>query len=389
MTKTTAYYLAFISLGITSASLGPTLPGLADQTHTHLEEIGNLFIARSLGYVGGSLLGGRLYDRWLGHPIMALSVFLIAAMFMGVPFLTHLWLLMLILFLVGVGEGVMDVGGNTLIVWLHGREVGPYMNGLHLFFGVGAFIAPMIVAQALSWSGNIQAAYWAFGLIVLGVAFIFAFLPSPPIRHTDPTQVEGGQMNYLLVGMITLFFFLYVGIEITMGGWISTYALETKLTNEVNAPLLASAFWAAFTFGRLVAIPLAFRLRPRVILMSDLLGTLISLVILLMFPHSLVAVSLASMLLGFSVASIFPTMLAFAERRVNITANITSIFFFGASLGTMCLPALMGRIINYFGPMALFWTILADLLLAIVLFIALMRYTDKTYPTPSEGQKTA
>jgi len=269
------------------------------------------------------------------------------------------------------------VGGNTLIVWLHEREVGPYMNGLHLFFGVGALTAPMIVAQALNWTGDIKGAYWTFGLMVLTVSVILAFLPSPPIRHAESQDTPEGQINYILVGLLTAFFFLYTGVEITMGGWISTYVLKLNLTSEVNAPLMASAFWGAFTFGRLIAIPLAFRLRPRVILMSDLLGSLVSLIILLLWPTSLSAVIFATMLLGLSVASMFPTLLAFAERRIHITAQITSIFFFGASVGSMCLPALMGRIIEHFGPMALFWTILADLLLAITVFIALIRYSDK------------
>ena len=35
---------------------------------------------------------------------------------------------------------------NPLLVWVHGDEVGPAMNGLHFFFGVGAFLSPIIIA---------------------------------------------------------------------------------------------------------------------------------------------------------------------------------------------------------------------------------------------------
>ena len=52
-------------------SLGPTLPGLAEQTHTALGAISLLFTAHALGYMLGSFLGGRLYDRIPGHPVMA------------------------------------------------------------------------------------------------------------------------------------------------------------------------------------------------------------------------------------------------------------------------------------------------------------------------------
>ena len=74
MSKTAAYYLAFVALGLASASLGPTLPGLAENTQTHLREISFLFTARSLGYLLGSFSGGRFYDRKPGHPVMGLML---------------------------------------------------------------------------------------------------------------------------------------------------------------------------------------------------------------------------------------------------------------------------------------------------------------------------
>ena len=54
---TIGYYAAFVALGLASASLGPTLPGLALHTQSRLAQISSLFAARSLGYLVGSLLG--------------------------------------------------------------------------------------------------------------------------------------------------------------------------------------------------------------------------------------------------------------------------------------------------------------------------------------------
>jgi len=44
--KTAGYYAAFIALGSVSASLGPTLPGLAQNTGSPLAHISLLFAAR-------------------------------------------------------------------------------------------------------------------------------------------------------------------------------------------------------------------------------------------------------------------------------------------------------------------------------------------------------
>ncbi len=69
--QTAGYYAAFVALGLIGALLGPTLTSLAQHTRVGLDQISILFTGRSLGYLVGSLLGGRLYDRRPGNPLMA------------------------------------------------------------------------------------------------------------------------------------------------------------------------------------------------------------------------------------------------------------------------------------------------------------------------------
>jgi MFS transporter, FHS family, Na+ dependent glucose transporter 1 len=142
--KTVGYYLAFIVLGLIMSSLGPTLIGLAAHTRTQISEISFLFTATSLGYLLGSLLGGRIYDRAPGHPLLVVVLLGTAVTMALVPLIPWLWLLMLLMVVLGIGQGFLDVGCNTLLVWVHRDKVAPFMNGLHFFFGVGAFIAPLL-----------------------------------------------------------------------------------------------------------------------------------------------------------------------------------------------------------------------------------------------------
>src|SRR5215203_230517 len=142
--QTFTYYLAFIALGMTTASLGPTLLGLSEQTGSALSQISFLFTARSSGYLTGSFIGGRLFDRLPGHRTMALALVVIAVALASVPVVPLLWILIGIMLVVGFCEALVDVGANTLIVWVHRDGVAPYMNGLHLFFAIGALLAPLV-----------------------------------------------------------------------------------------------------------------------------------------------------------------------------------------------------------------------------------------------------
>ena len=115
--------MSFVGLGLVGAVLGPTLPALAELTRTSISQISILFVARSVGYLGGSILGGNLFDRIPGHPLMALTLIGLGISLLFTPQVSLLWILIGIIFITGLSQGVVDVGGNTFIVWLHGKNV--------------------------------------------------------------------------------------------------------------------------------------------------------------------------------------------------------------------------------------------------------------------------
>ena len=371
VSKTVAYYAAFIALGLTAASLGPTLSGLAQHTQTHLNEISFLFSARSLGYLIGSLISGRLYDRVPGHMVMGGVLVVMAALLALLPVMPLVWLLIAVMLVLGMAEGGVDVGGNTLLVWVHRGQVGPFMNGLHFFFGVGAFLAPIIIAQAVLMSGDITWAYWALAVLVLPAAVRVLRLPSP-VPEASSQEGVTGRVSVLLVILIALFLFLYVGAEVGFGGWIFTYTTASRLSSQAVAYYLTSAFWGALTVGRLLAIPIATRLRPRSVLLIDLIGCLISIGVILLWPGAIAAVWVGTLGAGLAMASIFPTTISLAESRLAITGQVTSWFFVGASLGGMSVPWLIGQLFEPVGPQVAIWIIMTDLMMAVGIFVVLM-----------------
>jgi fucose permease len=374
--KTIAYYAAFVALGLIGVSLGPTLPGLAQHTKTRLSEISFLFTARSLGYLLGSFQGGRLYDRVAGHPLMAAVLTIMALVMVLVPLMSVLWLLAALLLILGMAEGALDVGGNTLLVWVHRHRVGPFMNGLHFFFGVGAFISPVIIAHMVAASGDINWAYWVLATTALPVIVWLSFIPSPAVKiSSQDGPVE--RVNNGLVALIALFFLLLVGAEASFGGWIFTYALALGLGDKTSAAYLTSAFWGALTLGRLAAIPISARFEPIPILMGDLAGCLVSVVVILLWPDSIVATWLGTLGFGFSMASAFPTLLSLAQSRMTITGRVTGWFFVGSSAGGMSLPWLIGQVFESVGPKSTMFVIMADLVVAMAIFALLVFYSAR------------
>lgn len=384
---TSAYYLAFVSLGLTGAVLGPTLPGLANQTETSLGETSLLFTAMAVGYLAGSLLSGRLYDGIPGNPLMAAGLMVMATTLAVTPLLPQLWLLVPVIALLGAAQGTVDVGGNALLVWVHGARVGPFMSGLHFFWGLGALLSPIVVGVALSSVGKTAPAFWALALLLLPAAAGLLRLSSPQAPGAAKSQKETGETGRaisesgfrtgMVVLMVTLLLFLFVGVESGYGGWIYSYTLALNIGSTSAAIYLTTVFWGSLTLGRLLAIPIAGRVRPRWILLVDAAGCLTSVGILLLWPRSTLATWTATIGMGLFMASVFPTAVTLAGRRIEISGRIAGWFLVGASVGGMTLPFLMGQLFDSISPQSAMVLLAAYLVLALVVLLSLLFYGER------------
>jgi MFS transporter, FHS family, Na+ dependent glucose transporter 1 len=377
ISTTIGYFLAFIALGLAASILGPTLPGLAQHTATSLASISILFSARSLGYLVGASQGGRLYDRLPGHTLLAMMICLIALNLALAPLISMLWLLIAIIFLLGTAEGNLDVGCNTLIVWVHGDKVSPFMNSLHFFFGLGAFVSPIILARLLENQNDISLAYWILALACLPALIWIVRNPSP--QHpaiADENHVPKSDLS--LAFLISVFFFFYVGAEVAFAGWIFSYITAIRIGTAAMAAYLTSGFWGTYTLGRLISIPLATRVRPLPILVIDMAGCLASIGLILLFKTSALAIWIGTLGVGLSMASIFPTTLTLAGSRMTISGKVTGWFFIGSSLGGMTLPWLIGQLFQGIGPWTTMVALMIDLIIMVIVFSFLFFYSHRT-----------
>lgn len=377
MAQTLTYYASFIALGLTSASLGPTLLGLSEQTGSDLGQISYLFTARSSGYLFGSFIGGRLFDRLPAHRTMAVALIVIALLLAAVPEIPLLVLLVVAFLAVGFMEAVVDVGSNTLIVWVHRERVGPFMNALHMFFALGGFLALIIIAQVILITGSFKWSYWLLAILLVPVILRFLPLPNPQpiVSHQERASARP---NVVLLVLLAAFFLTVAAAESSFAGWIFTYAVKTHLADEPTAAYANAAYWGAFTVFRLVSIPLATRLRPRTIIIADMLLAFTGIASMFLFSSSSLALWVGTILFGFGIASAFPTLLTFAGRHMKITGAVTGWFFVGASLGNMTIPWIIGQLFDRVGAVSVLWVIGGVVTAGLVVFFLVLLYLRAT-----------
>ena len=380
--KITLYYSLLAYLGMASAVFGPSLLKLVEQTNSSLSQMSYLFSGRAISYLAGSWLAGILFDKYKGHQLLIGGLTVLGLSLGLIPFMGDPLGLILLVMGMAVATALVDVGCNSLLFRIPDIKVGPAMNGLHFFFGLGSFLAPLLLVGSLQINNGIQLGYWGLGLFSLLILIQFVGLkePSSPIKDTpEPAKdkLNQGLNRNLLIWVIILFFFAFVGVEVGYGDWLSTYSIQTGLAAETTAVLLTSTYWGAFTISRLISIPLAIKIKPKYLLTADVLGALIGLGLVFLFPEQSALLWVGTIILGFSIASLFPLMLTFAETMMPMTGKITSRFFIGGSIGSIFLPWVIGRTVETIGPLVIIRILFLTLVLAGVIFLILLRVSKK------------
>ncbi|KAJ1026339.1 hypothetical protein NDA16_002426 [Ustilago loliicola] len=136
---------------------------------------------------------------------------------------------------------------------------------------------------------------------------------------------------------------IYVGTEVTVGGWSSSYLIEAR-KQGATANALVSGFWAGIAFGRILLIPVTAWLGDEIAIILYLLCA-VGLQLLIWFIPNIIANAVALALLGVFLGPAFPCMIRVTTKtirpRAHLTAAISFISTFSAA-GMALLPLIVG-----------------------------------------------
>jgi len=375
-----AYLSSFVVLGVVLGMLGPALPSLRHQVGASVGAISFVFVAQSAGYLAGSVLGGRGFDRGYGHRLLAAALVLMAASLLLVTRCSSIGALCATLLGLGVALGLIEVGSNVLLIWARNPTSPAVINGLHFVFGVGALLSPLLVNRSLSLRGTVRAAYVVAALLAVVAAAIVTTRPTPaPVDVTEHARGEHAPRR--LVVAVAIFFALYVGIEVGFSGWIATYAQSAHFGGSGSGAALTAVFWAAFTTGRLVGVAIAARVRTVVLLAGGCSLSLLAAIAFGIAQGRGALVWIATAVFAVGLAPQFASMLAFASEHLPLTASATSWFMASASIGGLILPWVIGQLLAASGTGALPTVIV----IASVVTLAWVAVLDRILPAAPAG----
>jgi fucose permease len=360
-----AAHAGMFLFGITMALLGAVLPALSERLHIDLGQVGTLFLVMNLCILATSLGLGPLMDRFGTRPPLvagpalvgaALGVLAAAGDFQGL-----LWGVGVL----GIGGGMVNAAGNTLIADLHDapHAKAAALNLLGVYFGFGALLLPFamgLMLEALGLAGILLAASaLCFATTVHNGALAF---PPPKQGGSLPLGEAARFLRDPLILLFAAMLFFESANEIIAGGYLSTLLTRDVGLGVPAVSWVVAGYWAALMLARVALSRLALRVPGPRIVIGSALGAAAALAVVTLTRHPALAI-VATTAVAAALAGIFPTALAIAGARyAAYTGTVFGILFTAALVGGVTLPWVTGQVAAARGLRFALWLSVASFL---------------------------
>lgn len=376
-------FIAFILLAMPGAITGVGWPAIRDEFGLRQDAIGLLLIMGTIGHLISGAFNGRLMYRFGAKNLLLASLLIYGVTLYGY-WLTPSWMLMVILGLIGGwASGTIDATGNTMVAARYDERI---MNWLHGFFGVGATLGPLAISLVIVLGSDWRGSAFTFGTLLFMLLIVMLLFGSNlgEDARSQQTSIDnvGEESDMLgsqtltqpLVWLAIAFFFVYGGIEVSIGQWAFTIFTESRGLSDESARFWVSMYWGTFTIGRFLFGIISPWLPAKVWLRACVSLTALS-TVLLLFPNNQTLGLLALMFAGVSQAPIFATLISLMPKLVGRehASNAIGYVVGAAGVGIAILPSLAGILAERFSLEAIPPFILAQCLMLVVLFEMLAR----------------
>lgn len=342
--------LGMLTFGIVLTTLGAVLPSIIERFGIDKTQAGALFLLMTFGILAGSLVFGPMVDRYGYKGMLLLAATLIVAGLEGIAFAPSMGILRGAIACIGFGGGIINGGANALVADISSEEKGANLNLLGVFFGIGAVGVPFVLATMMSRFSHAALIAGVGALVIAPVVFIAVTpFPAPKQPQGFPIAAAGRLFRDPLLLLMGFMLFLESGMEITVGGWTSTFVKEELAVAERSALILLSLYWMGMMLARLALGSILRRASPYRVLYSCISIALAGAVILLT-TKSVPFAALGVFLMGVGFAATFPTVLGFVgDRYAALSGTAFSLAIAMALCGGMLLPYAAGALGERYG----------------------------------------
>ena len=363
---TVKIYVFYALFGIAKNIIGPILPHLIDDYTVSLATAGLVISLLSFG----RLLSVSWATVWLDEKgpkkVLLWGAFCVAAGLIGFTLSIWWYLHLFFMAVIGIGFGLFGSSSNALIAGLYIKKQGKALNRLHMFYGVGALIGPLLAGIFLFMDFSWRSIFILVSILAVSLFLMIIFQKIPEINnngeYVNDTNKNGTKDNkgkyftrlkklfkspvFFLLALIS---FIYIGVGNGITGWMNTYLGDTFAFTDIFASGILAIYTLGITLGRIVCSYVSDDLGYKNTIFYCSIGSFLA-VCIAVLSNSTVFILTGFGLTGFFLAGLFPTALAYGSRVFDdMLGTISSALISTAVIGGMLIPWWMGIISEYYG----------------------------------------
>lgn len=262
-------------------------------------------------------------------------------------------LFVIIFSLIGLSGGFIESQVSSIALEINKKNEGLYLNLTQVFFGIGAFIGPLLPTFIVSRGFNWKYSYAILSLICIVnlIYFLFLNIPDVELKKTAGSMKTFKSVisnNGVVFFLLVFAMFFYVSAEVGIAFWLPTFLRLDKLFSSILASQVLSFFWLSFVFGRFF---IGFLSRKVKILNILIVITTLSIPFILMgiYTENKFLIIFAFILTGLLFSGIWPLIVSFGGLKFSFQRDfVVSILIMAGGVGGLFSPWLVGKVFNSF-----------------------------------------
>ncbi|KAM5546104.1 hypothetical protein V8D89_000230 [Ganoderma adspersum] len=346
--------------GWNDATVGPLLPRIQSYYNLGFATVSLIFVLNATGFISGAFANVWLTDKiGFGKCMILGSLCQLIAYAIVIP-AGPFPLICIAFTIAGFGISLQNAHCNGFVA-TSGGNIATKIGILHATYGFGALVAPLVSTQFAvqkHWSFHYLVSAALAVLNCMAQSWVFRGRRQEEILaetgvNPDPQAASSNKFKQILgikeLHLLSLFALIYVGTEVTVGGWSVTY-VQDKRHGGANAGYISSGFFAGLMLGRVLLMWVNRKIGERRILFIYAFLAILLEVTVWVVP-SLVGNGIAVSFIGLLLGPMFPILTKQSTGilpRWLLTGCLGYIGSIGQA-GSAVLPFFTGLLASKFG----------------------------------------
>ncbi len=376
----------FFTFGVSTSSIDPIIPIIADELKVGFDLIGIALFAGFVFSLISNFLAGRLGDRIDTKKIIITGLILIMAglLFFGLYITFALFILYLII--IRSGYGALDASVYTYVSQFYHKDVSSIFVRLNLLWYGGSVLGPLFIGAALFLNINPRLTFIPISASFVILAILF-YKIAPAKKHDGPASPEKKKNeNFLTIirnpVIITsgLVLFFYAGSIFGLSAWLTTYFTAFGIKVSWGSMILSS-YWVFSIIGLYMTNWLLKKTNEITIIFVGFIIGVICISIVAISP-SITVKLVFLMLQALFLAGIFPLAKSIPiNENPHASGTIIGFVLLIQGIGIMIFQPVLGFFAENLGRDFTVYVVLAGLVLALIFTSLLFFFLNKKYGT--------